>query len=68
MTEETVNLTRRLLTVIFSLLLLGDILLWLMFHASGHRIPIDTDLSFALMMISLIVLLYVIRKHVRPKK
>jgi hypothetical protein len=37
------------LSVIFSIFLFFDLLVWLLAQASGHNIPIKTDWSFGIM-------------------
>jgi hypothetical protein len=67
MTAKAIDLTRRMLTTLLVLGLIGDILLWLAIHATGHRIPVDTELFFAAMTIGLIISIILTRKYIRVK-
>ena len=68
MTTKTTNLIRRLLTTLLAIGLIGDILLWLAFHATAHKIPVETELSFAAMTIGLVVSIFLTRKYIRIKE
>ena len=67
MNERSINWTRRIVTFLLTISLIGDILLWLAFHATAHKIPINTELSFATMTIILVGLIFVTRKYIRNK-
>ncbi len=62
MTSNTINLIRRILTVLFSLLLIGNLLFGLLLLSSSHRVPRDTTLSFWIATVVLIVLILFTRK------
>jgi len=49
----------KILTGVLILSIAGNILLWGLYHASGHKIPAETDVVFRNVIIGLIVLLCV---------
>ena len=68
MTIKTVNLTRRILTILFSLLLIGDLFFGLLLLSTGHRVPQDTIQSFWLATVTLVVVIILTHKYVRVKE
>jgi hypothetical protein len=68
MTTKQINLIRRFLTVLLTIGLIGDIFVWLAFHATAHRIPVATELSFAAITIGLVVSMILTRKYIRTKE
>ena len=62
------NLARRTLTVIFSLMLVADILFGLAAFGSGHRIPIKTTILILVTAAALITLILLTRKYLRTKE
>jgi O-antigen ligase len=63
----TTTIIRRVLTVLLGLSLMGVLFLWLAAHATGHRIPAETDTYFAVMTIGLIIFIVLTRRFIRSK-
>lgn len=64
------SLMKILLWILFAALILwlsGNLVFWLIAHASGHKIPWSTDLSFALNVIIPGLLLPFILKAIRKQ-
>jgi hypothetical protein len=59
------NLTGKILTIVFVLLLLADILFGLAAFATGHQIPMETTLSILATAGILVVLIFLTRTYLR---
>lgn len=62
------NLARRTLIILFSLLLLFDLLFWLLAIASGHNIPTATIRFILITAVILILLIVLTYKYLRPNR
>jgi hypothetical protein len=60
-------LTRKILIIVLALLLVTNLLFWLMAHASGHRIPPETDLAFLVAATILLLLIFLFKRFFLPK-
>ncbi len=60
--EQLIFIKMKILINIFTILLILGIILalliWMLYHASGHRIPADTDDFFRNIVIGLVLLLF----------
>ena len=50
------------------IILLADLFLWAIYHASGHKIPLITDLTFAGIGLAAILLIIFLNLTTKPLK
>jgi uncharacterized membrane protein (DUF485 family) len=62
-----IDFARRTLVVIFSLLLLADLLFGLMAFGTGHKIPPETTISILIAAVVLVILAVLTHKYLRRK-
>jgi len=51
-----------IISVILAILIVVVCFLWLLFLGSSHNVPSETHLTFAVLIIALIAILFVVRK------
>ena len=67
MTTQTISIIRKILTVVFSLLLIGNLLFGFLLFTTVHRAPDKTTQSFWLATLTLIILIILTRKYLKNK-